>query len=209
MVSGDARYCTIPTIRKMTGIEGSNQYFLALTDDLESCGLIITRQMYQIAGGRLFQITAAGLDAVQTGKQIATFDSSAWTGRFHLSETQKLEIRRLLIEMRSIITVARLSNVRTANALALVESVEKLVETPDPLWPEIMRLLRSPTIAGVTGIAGLILAIVQILMAAVAHSQRTWHEHSSGKSSAMSFQHHFPVCRLTPPRLLARSTGAP
>jgi hypothetical protein len=166
LATGDTRYCTIPTIRKNVGLNASNQYILALTDDLETAGLVITRQAYQMAGGRLFQITATGFDAVRNGEIPSRVDSAAWTGRFILSEHQKAEIRRLLDEMRLVITSARISNARTANAMALIESIEKLVETPDPLWPDIMRLLRSPTLAGVTGIAGLVLAIVQVLMAA-------------------------------------------
>ncbi|MBY8823177.1 hypothetical protein [Sphingomonas colocasiae] len=165
MAGGDTRYCTIPTIKKNTGLEASNQYVLALTDDLETAGLIITRQAYQISGGRLFQITAAGLDAVEKDAIPVKVDSAAWTGRFHLTEHQKAEISRILKEMRQVIATARLSNARTANAMALIEAAEKLIETPDPLWPEIMRLLRSPTLAGVTGIAGLVMGIVQILMA--------------------------------------------
>lgn len=166
LASGDTRYCTIATIKKNTGLTSPNQYMLALTDDLESAGLVITRQAYQMSGGRLFQITAAGFDAVQKGDIPAGVDSAAWTGRFDLSEYQKSEIRRILREMRVVIESAKLSNARTANAMALIESAEKLIETPDPLWPEIMRLLRSPTLAGVTGIAGLLMAIVQIVMAA-------------------------------------------
>jgi hypothetical protein len=164
--SGDTRYCTIATIKKNTGLENSNHYLLALTDDLESAGLVITRQAYQMSGGRLFQITAAGYDAVESGDVPVRVDSAAWTGRFNLSEYQKSEIRRILKEMRLVIERAKLSNARTANAMALIESAEKLIETPDPLWPEIMRLLRSPTLAGVTGIAGLLMAFVQIIMAA-------------------------------------------
>ena len=67
-----------------------------------------------------------------------------------------------------VIETAKLSNARTANAIALIEAAEKLIETPDPLWPEIMRLLRSPTLAGVSGIAGLLMSFVQIVMAALA-----------------------------------------
>lgn len=166
LATGDTRYCTIPTIKKNIGLDASNQYILALTDDLENAGLVITRQAYQMSGGRLFQITAAGFDAVQKGEIPLRVDSSAWTGRFHLTEFQKAEMRRILSEMRLVISSSRLSNARTANAMALIESAEKLIETPDPLWPEIMRLLRSPTLAGVAGIGGLVLAIVQILMAA-------------------------------------------
>lgn len=166
LAKGDTRYCTIPTIRKNTGLEYANQYMLALTDDLESAGLVITRQAYQMSGGRLFQITAAGFDAIDEGKVPIRVDSAAWTGRFDLSEYQKAEIRRILKEMRVVIESARLSNARTANAMALIESAEKLIETPDPLWPEIMRLLRSPTLSGVIGIAGLLITLVQIVMAA-------------------------------------------
>lgn len=166
LAGGDTRYCTIPTIKKHTGLEHPNQYILALTDDLESAGLVITRQAYQMAGGRLFQITAAGFDAVEKDDLPPVVDSTAWTGRFNLSERQKIEIQRLLQEMRAVITSARLSNARTANALALIEAAETLVDTPDPLWPEIMRLLRSPTLAGVTGIASLLIALAQVVMAA-------------------------------------------
>lgn len=163
---GDTRYCTIPTIRKNTGIEHGNQYVLALTDDLEMAGLIITRQAYQISGGRLFQITAAGMEAVSKGELPTTLDSAAWTGRYCLSEYQKNEVLRILREMRLAIGVAKLSNSRTANAMALIDAAETLVETPDPLWPEIMRLLRSPTFAGVTGVASLLITLVQIVMSA-------------------------------------------
>lgn len=166
LCSGDTRYCTIPTIKKNTGLERSNQYLLALTDDLESAGLVITRQAYQTSGGRLFQITAAGYDAVEKDNVPVTFDSAAWTGRFDLSDRQKAQIRIILAEMRVVIESAKLSNARKSNAMALIECAEKLVETPDPLWPEIMRLLRSPTLSGVLGIAGLVMAIVQIVMAA-------------------------------------------
>ncbi|WP_146051313.1 hypothetical protein [Agrobacterium rosae] len=168
LASGNERFCTIPTIKKNTGLTKPNQYLLALTDDLESVGLIITRQAYQMSGGRLFQITAAGLDAVENGQMPATFDSTAWTGRFDLSENQKSELRNILGEMRIIIEKAKLSNVQTANALALIEAAETLVDTPDPLWPEIMRLLRSPTLAGVNGIASLVLGFVSIILAAAA-----------------------------------------
>lgn len=162
----ETRYCTIPTIKRKTGVDGSNQYVLALADDLESAGMVITRQMYQVSGGKLFQITAAGFDAVEQGQMPPSADSAAWTGRFDLSEYQKEKLRQILREMRLVVEHAKLSNSRTANALALIESAEKLIETPDPLWPEVMRLLRSPVLAGVGTVAGLLLSFVQILMAA-------------------------------------------
>ncbi|MBR0554596.1 hypothetical protein J5J10_02800 [Ciceribacter sp. L1K23] len=168
LVGGNTRYCTIPTIKKNTGLNRSNQYILALTDDLESVGLVITRQAYQMSGGRLFQITASGLDAIESNGVSVAIDSSAWTGRFDLSEHQKSEVRAILNQMKSAILNAKLSNAHTANAMALIEAAEKLIETPDPLWPEIMRLLRSPVLGGVVGIAGLLLGLVQIVMAAAA-----------------------------------------
>lgn len=166
LADGDTRYCTIATIKKNTGLDRSNQYMLSLTDDLESAGLIITRQAYQVSGGRLFQITAAGYDAVESGNLAITFDSAAWTGRIDLSESHRAEILKILAEMRKIIQSAKLSNARTSNAIALIECAERLIETPDPLWPEIMRLLRSPTLSGIVGIAGLLMSIIQIFMAA-------------------------------------------
>ena len=164
--TGDTRYCTIPTIRKNTGIERSNQYVLALTDDLEISGLIVTRQAYQMSGGRLFQITAKGMEAARRRELPEVVNSASWTGRFDLTEGQKVQIREILAELKDEISSAKLSNAKTANAMALVESVEKLIDTPDPLWPEIMRLLRSPTLSGIASIAGLIALIVQILMSA-------------------------------------------
>lgn len=164
--AGNERYCTISTIKKNTGLERSNQYILALTDDLESAGLVITRQSYQVAGGRLFQITAAGYDAVESENLPKTFDSTAWTGRIELSDGQKAEIQKILHEIRLVIESAKLSNSRKANAMALIECAEKLVETPDPLWPEIMRILRSPTLGNIVGIAGLVMGIVSIFMSA-------------------------------------------
>ncbi len=119
-----------------------------------------------MSGGRLFQITAAGLDAVQKGDISVRVDSVAWTGQYNLSENQKSEIQNILRDIRVVVESAKLSNAHKANAMALIESAEKLIETPDPLWPEIMRLLRSTTLAGITGIASLLMGIVQIVMAA-------------------------------------------
>jgi hypothetical protein len=166
IANGDDRYCTIPTIRKNTEIEGSNQYILALTDDLEIAGYIVTRQAYQMSGGRLFQITAAGIDLIESGTKIVSVQSAAWTGRLDLSEARKSEIREKLNDIRQIVDAARMSNSQRANAIAVIEATEKLVETPDPLWPEIMRLLRSPVLSNVTGIASLVLSIVSIILTA-------------------------------------------
>ncbi|WP_404862105.1 hypothetical protein [Georhizobium sp. MAB10] len=166
LASGDERYCTISTIRKNTGLEHPSQYILALTDDLEAAGLVITRQAYQMAGGKLFQITAAGYDAVEQGNVSISFDSSAWTGRINLSDSQKAEIQKILGEIRAIVEGSKLSNAQTANAIALIEAAETLIETPDPLWPEILRLLRSPILGNVTGVGSLLMGIVAMLMAA-------------------------------------------
>lgn len=166
LAGGNDRYCTIPTIRKNTDVGGSNQYVLTLTDDLEIGGYIVTRQAYQMSGGRLFQITAAGIDFVESGRRIVSVQSAAWTGRLNLSEARKAEIREKLYEIRAVIDQSRLSNSQRANAIAVIEAAEKLIETPDPLWPEIMRLLRSPVLSNLNGVAGLVLAIVGIILTA-------------------------------------------
>jgi hypothetical protein len=166
LAGGDKRYCTLPTIRKNTGLDASAQYIGALADDLEMAGLIITRQAYQMSGGRLFQITARGIDFVDSGHAPIRVDSSAWTGRYNLSISQKEEIGRLLRAIRVEVDQSRLSNAKKANALALISAAEILVDAPDPPWPEIMRLLRSPIFGNVVGVAGLVYAIVQTLLAA-------------------------------------------
>ena len=168
LAGGDARYCTIPTIRKNTDVGGSNQYVLTLTDDLEIGGYVVTRQAYQMSGGRLFQITAAGIDFIESGKRIVSVQSAAWTGRLDISEARKEQIREKLVQIRRIVEQSRLSNAQRANALAVIEAAEVLVETPDPLWPEIMRLLRSPVLANLNGVASLVLGIVGIILAAAA-----------------------------------------
>ncbi len=91
-------------------------------------------------------------------------ESVAWTGKFELSPYQVRQIRTLLERIRDAITAAKLPNSQTANAVALVEAAERLIDTPDPLWPEIVRLLRSPTLAGIVGVAGLVMALAQILL---------------------------------------------
>ena len=166
LASGNDRYCTIPTIRKNTNLEESNQYILALTDDLEIAGYIVTRQAYQMSGGRLFQITAAGIDLIESGTKVVSVQSAAWTGRLDLSEARKSEIREKLKEIRQAVEAAQMTNSQRSNAIAVIEAIEKLVETPDPLWPEIMRLLRSPVLSNVTGIASLVLSIVSIIITA-------------------------------------------
>ena len=126
----------------------------------------MTRQAYQMSGGRLFQITAAGIDFVDSGQEIVSVLSAAWTGRLDISEAKKDEIRQNLVKIRKFVEEARLSNSQRVNALAIIQATATLVETPDPLWPEIMRLLRSPILANLSGVASLILAIVGIIMTA-------------------------------------------
>ena len=163
---GDTRYCTIPTIRKNSKVGGSNQYILALTDDLETSGYIITRQAYQMSGGRLFQITSAGIDLIETGNATVSVQSSAWTGRLDLSEARKAEIREKLAQIRNIVENSRFTNSQRCNALAVIEATEILIETPDPLWPEIMRLLRSPILGNLQATASIVLAIIGIILTA-------------------------------------------
>lgn len=165
--SSSSRFCTLPTIRKNTSLaEYKDQYLRGLADDLETAGLIITRQAYKASGQRFFQISARGIDVIESGEAPVLVDSTRWTGRYNLTVAQKEEIARLLREIRREIDGSRLSNVKKANALALVSAAESLVEAPDPQWPEVMRLLRSPILGNMMGVAGLIFGIVQIMMAA-------------------------------------------
>ncbi len=163
---GDRRYCTMATLRKGRAIQENNQFVLALTDDLEQHGLITTRQNYRVAGGRLFQVTGKGIEAVERGLPLLTTDSSKWTGLTEVSESKREQIQLLVKKIRDEVEREISNNRKRANALALVDAVEALVEAPDPPWPEIIRLLRSPTVQGIGMIASLVMGIISILMSA-------------------------------------------
>jgi hypothetical protein len=112
-------------------------------------------------------ITAGSVPPVLDALGRTRFDSTTWTGRFELSISQRNQITCIMSEIRSIVEAGEFSNSHRANALALIEAAERLAETSDPQWPEIVMLLKSPVLAGVTGIAGLLLALVQILLSAI------------------------------------------
>ena len=160
---GDQRYCTIPTILKNTDIDASNQYVLTLTDELEMAGLIMTRQAYQMKGGRLFQITGKGVDFIDSGSRI-TANSASWTGRIDVSEVKKEQIKKHLVEVRRIIELTKMTNAQRCNVLAVVGAMESLVEAPDPQWAEVIRLLRNPILNAVVGIGSLILTIFGLII---------------------------------------------
>jgi hypothetical protein len=154
------------TLRKGKGIKENNQFVLALTDDLEQHGLVTTRQNYRVAGGRLFQITARGIEAVERGQPLPTTASSKWTGLAEVSESKKEEIRVLIRQVRAEVEREVTNNRKRANALALVDAVDALVDAPDPRWQQVVRLLRDPALLGIGTIASLVLGIISILMAA-------------------------------------------
>ncbi len=165
LAGGDARYCTIPTIRKTRTSAGPISTYSPLPMILRSAGTSSPASLSNVwwplvsnhcGRNRLHRIR----------KRIVSVQSAAWTGRLDLSETRKAEIRAKLVEIRQIIEQSRLSNAQRANALAIIDATETLVETPDPLWPEIMRLLRSPVLSNLNGVASLVLAIVGIILTA-------------------------------------------
>lgn len=163
LANGDDRYCTIPTILKNTDIDASNQYVLTLTDDLEMQGLIMTRQAYQMKGGRLFQITGKGLDFIDSGQRVEG-DSASWTGRLDVSEVKKEQIKQHLLEIRKIIDRTKMTNSERCNVLAVVGAMENLIEAPEPQWAEVLRLLRNPLLNGVLGIASIIITIFGLIV---------------------------------------------
>lgn len=162
---GDQRYCTIPTILKNTGIDASNQYVLALMDELEMSGLVMTRQAYRMSGGNLFQITGKGIDFVSDGKRV-TVDTSSWTARIDVSEVKKTQIQKHLQDIKEIIAATNMTNTQRCNVLAVVGAIETLIEAPDPPWAEVLRLIRSPLLQGVVGITALLFTIVGIILPA-------------------------------------------
>ena len=132
-------------------------------DELEMSGLVMTRQAYQMRGGNLFQITGKGIDFVQSGGKIYA-NSASWTGRIDVSEVKKTQIQKHLVEIRQIVDEAKMTNTQKCNVLAVVGAIETLVQAPDPPWAEVLRLIRSPTVQGITGIAALLLAILALII---------------------------------------------
>ncbi|MEM9311448.1 MAG: hypothetical protein AAGA34_08370 [Pseudomonadota bacterium] len=162
---GNQRFCTIPTILKNTGIEASNQYVLALMDELEMSGLVMTRQAYRVSGGNVFQITGKGIDFVRNGKRTVA-NSASWTGRIDVSEAKKAMIKKHLREIRTEIDKSKMTNAKRCNILAIVGAIETLIEAPDPPWAEILRLVRNPTLQGVLALAGILVSIVGLILPA-------------------------------------------
>jgi len=164
------RYAAVRTIKREAKLSGAGQYPYVLLDDLENMELICSKLSNAGKSRKgvprvFYQITIKGIDFVSNGGSLDGIESSTWTGRIDMSEQTKKQIQDHMVSMKSIIEQSRSTNVQKANALAIVESVDLLLVAPDPPWPEIMRLLRSPTLNGITGIASLVLAIVGLIIA--------------------------------------------
>ncbi|MEA3018212.1 MAG: hypothetical protein QOI38_2934 [Sphingomonadales bacterium] len=86
--------------------------------------------------------------------------SESWTGRYTVSESNKVRVCQILAEMRREIEALQLSNSERANALAAVSAIETLAEAPDPAWALILRILRSPILGNVTALAALVVSII-------------------------------------------------
>lgn len=163
LTSGDSRFCTIPTVLKNTGIDAPNQYILTLMDELEMSGFVLTRQAYRMKGGNVFQITGKGIDFIDSGGRLSA-DSASWTGRIDVSEAKRAQIQKHLREIRQVIDHTKMTNTQRCNVLSIVGAMDKLVEAPDPPWPEVLRLLRNPYLQSVVGIGSLLLTILGLIV---------------------------------------------
>jgi hypothetical protein len=157
------RFCTLKTIATALGLARATQYLRTIVDDLEIAGLINTRQAYQASGQRLVQISAKGIDLVDEGNGVRDIESAKWTGRYEVGPIAKEKILDSLRELRLQIEGSDLPNAQKANALAVVKSCELLAEAPDPAWPMIVRLLRSPPVVSAANAATLIGFVLAIL----------------------------------------------
>ena len=87
--------------------------------------------------------------------------SSSWTGRYVLSEDDKIRVIDALLEMRRRIDELPLTNSERSNALAAVAAAHNLSEAADPAWELVLRILRSPVLANVTALVALAVSIIQ------------------------------------------------
>lgn len=86
--------------------------------------------------------------------------SESWTGRYTVSEPDKVRIREALIEMRRTIESLPLTNSERSNAIAALDAIESLAEAADPAWALILKILRSPVLGNVTALVALVVSVI-------------------------------------------------
>ena len=160
-LSSGPRYCTIRTLIKESEVADNDQYVRAIVEDLEISGFVNTRQIYSAEGKRLFQISAQGIDLVESGGSLNDGPNSRWTGQFNVSEAQRSKLIVVLVNTKSQIDVSHLTNSQKANAHALIDAAKSLSEAPDPPWSLVLRILSSPVLANVAALVAIAVALIK------------------------------------------------
>ena len=101
------------------------------------------------------------------GADIPTHVSSeAWTGirdRLDRDPVAVSRIQRQIDDLNKEVDRLELSNHERAKVKAITEALTKLVESPEPEWKAIVELLRSPTLASILGLAGLVQLALKLI----------------------------------------------
>lgn len=155
------RYCITKTICDGIGYVGSLQYFHTLIDDLEIRGLVHTRQQYRVSGGRFFQISVAGLEAVRSGNAIESLALVSPTAAT-VSSHQITQVLRLVDDIETEAEKLSENNAKS-QILGITKAVRILLELPQPPKGIILQLFRDDAFGNLTQFALLVAAVFAVL----------------------------------------------
>jgi len=97
----------------------------------------------------------------ETSGDAISISSSDWTGRYEVSDNDKIVVETHLKAIEAEIEVSKLTNSKKAEARADIRAAQNLLESPNPAWAIIVKLLSSPILANVTAIAALAVAVIK------------------------------------------------
>lgn len=103
---------------------------------------------------------SAGQEISARQEEVASHDSELWTGRYAVSEVDRLRVIEYIQKIQRDIDRSDLTNAQKSEALALVKAAESLAESPSPAWEIVERILGSPVLANFTSVVALIVAII-------------------------------------------------
>ena len=92
--------------------------------------------------------------------------SSDWTGiseRLRRNPEAVTRIQQQIAQLDKEVDKLGLNNHERAKVKAITEGLAKLIQSPEPEWKAIVDLLRSPTLAAVLGLAGIIQLTLKLI----------------------------------------------
>jgi hypothetical protein len=93
-------------------------------------------------------------------------NSSTWTGiseRAARSPQIIAAVTKHVSEIDKLVESLDLNNVERARLKAITNSLQTLVESPEPEWKAIVALLQSPTLSAILGLAGIVQLTLKVI----------------------------------------------